>query len=268
MRRYFTLKYLLYLLPLFMVASCDFSSLKDPVVITEVEDEFYVDMWETLAPTLEERNLIVKIESIKTEKCLNYRIDYQLHKDGNRLKIALNNIIKPLDCVPGETTVKDDINMDYLPSSFYNFNIDLKNTVFNDGQLIVRSDSYTLDMYSKNGFSLKRTELLRVPEGAIWGYVTFQQAADEALANQWLDDLNKIGQNPVSYRSGYYGYFTINNLDRKISVLEQPTSNNLKTFLYQYADDPAKLKDLVNRYRQNYGNRLIIKLYNSKGESL
>lgn len=268
MRRYFTLKYLIYLLALLVLAGCDFSSLKDPVVITEVEDEFYVDLWETLAPTFEERNLMIKIESIKTEKCLNYRIDYQLYKDGNRLRIALNNIIKPLDCVPGETTVKTDVDMGYLPSSFYSFNLDLKNTVFNDGQLIVRSDSYTLDMYSKNGFSLKRTELLRVPEGAIWGYVTFQQATDETLADQWLDDLKKIGQNPVNYRSGYYGYFTINNLDRKIIINEQPTNNNLKTFLYHYADDESKLKNLLNRYRQDYGNRLIIKLYNSKGETL
>ncbi|MFN7117858.1 MAG: hypothetical protein ACK4TA_13745 [Saprospiraceae bacterium] len=268
MRRYFTLKYLIYLLPLFVFASCDFSSLKDPIVITEVEDEFDVDMWESLAPTFEERNLVIKIESAKTEKCLNYRIDYQVYKDGNRLKVALNNIIKPLDCVPGETTVKTDVGIGYLPNSLYSFNIDLKNTVFNDGQLIVRSDSYTLDMYSKNGFSLKRGELLRVPEGAIWGYVTYPQNNDESLANQWVEDLKKISQVPLNYRSGYYGHFTINNLDRKVTVNEQPLNNNVKTFLYHYTDDANKLKDLVNRYRQNYGNRLTIRLLNSKGEVL
>lgn len=268
MRRYSTFKYWVYLLSLFLMTGCDFSSLDDPIVITEVDDEFTVDIWETLAPTKEGRNLLVKIESIKTENCLNYRIDYQFNQDGNRLKVALNNIVKPLDCVTGEATVKADINTGYLLNGIYSFNIDLKNTILNNGQLTILGDSYTLDMYSENGFSLKRKELLRVPTSAIWGYVTFQKASDEALANQFIEALQSKSHNPSSYRPGYYGYFDIAAIDRKVTVHEQPATANMKTFLYDYTDDAGKLKELVNRYRQDYGNQLTIKLYNAQGETI
>lgn len=268
MRRYSTFKYLVYSWCLFLVAGCDFSSLDDPIVISEVEDEFYIDLWENLGPTQEERNLVVQIESIQTEQCLNYRIDYQFSKDGNRLKIALNNIIKPLDCVTGEATVKSDVNTGYLLNGIYSFNIDLKKTVSNDGQLTVSADSYTLDMQSENGFSMKHEELLRVPDGAIWGYVNYQQAVNESLANKFLEDLKNISQSPTAYRAGYYGHFSIATADRKISVNAQPQTSNLKTFLYQYTDQTAKLKNLLATYRSQYGNRLIIQFYNAKGEVL
>lgn len=268
MRRNSTLKYLVYLAFLVFVAGCDFSSLKDPIIVTEVEDEFNVDMWENLAPTLEERKLIVQIESIKTEKCLNYSIDYQYSKNGNRLKIALNNIIKPLDCVPGEATVKANVNAGSLLNGLYNFNIDLKNTVINNGQLTVLADSYKLNMHSENGFSLKRKELLRVPTDAIWGYVVYQDEGDLAVANQFLNDLKNISQEPNSYRTGYYGYFTIATADRALTLQEQPSNSNSKIFLYQYSDQTSKLKDLVNQYRQNHGNILTIKLFTSKGETI
>ncbi len=268
MRRYSTLKYLVYALCVLAVSGCDFSSLKDPIVISEVEDEFHIDLWENLGTTREERSLVLKIESIQTEKCLNYKIDAPFSRDGNRLKVALNNIIQPLDCVAGEATVKADISAGYVSNGIYSFNIDLKNTVFNDGQLNVNSDSYTLNMYSENGFSMKHKELLRVPDGAVWGYVQYQQAPDEAIAKQFVEDLKTRSQNPTTYRSGYYGHFTIGAIDRVISVFEQPATPNTKPFLYHYTDEPNKLKNLVETYRQQYDNRLTIKLYNSKGETL
>lgn len=268
MRRYSTLKYLVYALCVLAVSGCDFSSLKDPIVISEVEDEFYIDLWENLGPTIEERSLVLKIESIQTEKCLNYRIDAPFFKDDNRLKVALNNIIKPLDCVAGEATVKADVSAGYLLNGIYSFNIALKNTVFNDGQLNVNSDSYALNMYSENGFSLKHKELLRVPDGAVWGYVQYQQAGDEAIATQFIEDLKNKSQNPITYRSGYYGHFTIAAIDRSISVFEQPATPNIKPFLYHYTDESNKLKNLLETYRQQYGNRLTIRLYNSKGQTL
>lgn len=268
MRRYSTLKYLVYSWCMLFVMGCDFSSLNDPIIISEVDDEFYVAMWETLGTTNEERNLIIKIESIKPEKCLNYRIDYQFSKDGNRLKVALNNIIKPLDCVPGEAIVKADVSAGYLLNGIYSFNIDLKNTLFNDGQLTIRSDSYALDMQSEDGFSMKQKELLRVPDGAIWGYVTYQQAVDEAIANKFVEDLKNISQTPLNYRSGYYGHFNIAPIDRKISINEQPVTSNIKPFLYHYLDETNKLKNLLETYRLQYGNRLTIQFYNSKGEVL
>ena len=61
MRRYSTLKYLVYALCVLAVSGCDFSSLKDPIVISEVEDEFHIDLWENLGTTREERSLVLEL---------------------------------------------------------------------------------------------------------------------------------------------------------------------------------------------------------------
>ncbi len=263
MRRSFTWKHLCYLLLTFCTLSCDFSSLDDAIIVSEVEDEFFVDLWENL-DGLYGRELVVKIESIKSEKCLNYRIDYQFSKDGNRLKIGLNSIIIPLDCLPGEAAAKADVNTGSLPNGLYSFNIDLKNTVSNTGQIIVNDDNYTVDIENK-GIVMRRKELVRVPDGAIWGYAAYQQAADQTIATQFVNDLKNISKAPDTYRSGYYGHFIITS-DRQITVNGQTALS--KPFLFSFQEEEIKLKNLIASYRQMYGNRLTIQFYNSKGEEL
>lgn len=252
------------LLIFIIIAGCELASPKDPIIVPKVEDEFYIDLWERLDGT-SGRNLIVKIESIKNEDCLNYRMDYFFSRTGNRLKISLNNIIKPTDCVPGEAPVKADVDAGSLPSGTYNFDIDFKSLVENKGLLSVNSESYLLDMKSEDGIVLLREELLRVPDNTIWGYVTFQQGQDEAAANDFLTDVQALGKAPT-YRSGYYGHFTISPLDGKVFVDQQPTTSNIKTFLLEYTDNDTVLKNLLDEYRQSYNNRLTIRLINSKGK--
>lgn len=265
MRRNFTQKLLCLLLLACGIASCDISDLKDAIIVPEVENEFYVDLWEDLsAPG--GKVLLVKVESIKTEKCLNYRIDQQFTKTNNQLKIVLNNIIKPLDCVVGEATVKADVNIGDLPSGFYQLNMDLKNTITNEGYLAVENDRYEWDLNTKNGIKPRRKELLRVPENAIWGYVTYTQATDEATANQFVQDLKNISEVPIHYLTGYYGHFVINAADSKVTIHEQPAI--AKPFLYNYKSEEEKLKNILSNYRRNYANRLTIKLYNGKGQEL
>lgn len=247
-----------------IIAGCELAAPKDPIIVAKVEDEFYIDMWEKLdGPS--GRNLIVKIESIKNEDCLNYRMDYFFSRVGNRLKISLNNIIKPADCIPGEAPVKAGVDAGSLPSGTYEFDIDFKSLVENKGRLSVNAESYLLDMKSEDGIVLLRNELLRVPNNTIWGYVTFQQGQDEAIANEFLTDLEALSKT-VTYPAGYYGHFTISPLDGKVFIHQQPITPNIKTFLLDYSDSETSLKNLLAEYRQNHGSQLTIKLINAKGK--
>lgn len=264
MRRISTWNYLCCLLMAWAIASCDISSLEDAIIVPDVDDEFYVDMWENL-DGLSGRELVIKLESIKSEKCLNYRIDYQFLKDGNRLKIDMNSIIKPLDCVPGEATVKQDVNAGNLLNGLYALDINLKNTINNDGQLVINDDSYVLDMERENGISLRHKELQRVPSNAIWGYVEYAQKADESNARKFVEELSALSGSFNEYRVGYYGYFTINSANRAVSVNGQSALSI--PYLFKYQNNEAKVKNLLSSYRQNYGTRLSINFYNAKGEN-
>ncbi|MBK7869610.1 MAG: hypothetical protein IPJ74_02475 [Saprospiraceae bacterium] len=253
------------LLVLAVLAGCELASSKDPIIVPEVEDEFYIDLWEELdAPA--GRALTVKIESIKNEKCLNYRIDNYFSRTGNRLKISINNIIEPSDCAPGEASVKADVDAGSLPFDTYDFDIDFKGLVVNDGYLSVNNESYVLNMESEHGIVLVRDELLRVRDNTIWGYITYNNSSDENLANNFINDLQSISKTLSSQRAGYYGHFTISPLDGRVFVHQQPTTSFIKTFLYQYDGTDNILKDLVATYRQNHGNKITIKLLNFKGK--
>lgn len=264
MRRIFTWQYVCCILAACVITSCNISSLQDAIIVPDVEDEFYVELWENLSGPFG-RELVVKFETIKSEKCLNYRIDYQFSKDGNRLKVGLNSLIKPLDCVPGEATVKQDVNAGNLTNGLYTLDINLKNTVNNEGQLVVNEDNYIISIQRENGISLRTKELLRVPDEAIWGYVEYAQKNDEVNARKFIEELGVLSGSFSNYRAGYYGYFTINTANRAVSVNGQSALST--PYLFGYQNNEAKIKNLLASYRQTYGNRLKINFYNSKGES-
>ena len=67
--------------------------------------------------------------------------------------------------------------------------INLKNTVENKGALTVEADRYLLDMDTENGFLLLHDELLRIPSGTIWGYITYRKNEDVNIAENFLSDL-------------------------------------------------------------------------------
>lgn len=250
-----------------VVGGCDLAKVGDAIIVSDVEDEFYIDMWESLSSANGDRRLILKIESIEPEACLNYSIDYQFERDGNRLLVSLNDIIEPTDCQAGEAPVKADIDIGGLPSGSYVMNIDFRNTVENTGQLLVSSESYFLTMKSENGIVLLREELLRVPDNMIWGYVALQPGVDAGIREAFLTDLRAISKAPEGLREGYYGHFTAFSTNGDIFVHEQPTDGTAKTFLLEYTDTQANLKSLLADYRESYEDQLIIKLYNSKGEA-
>ncbi len=120
-------------------------------------------------------------------------------------------------------------------------------------------------MNSEDGIVLLRDELFRVPNNVIWGYVTYQTPGDEAAADNFLSNLHALSK-VKTYTPGYYGHFTISPLDGKIFVYDQPLTTYIKTFLLEYTDTDTKLTNLLNEYRQNQGNNLTIKLFNSKGK--
>lgn len=249
------------------IASCDLAEVGDAIIVSDVEDEFYIDMWENLASANGARELVLKIESIEPANCLNYGIDHRFARAGNRLTVSLNQFIEPTDCLPGEAPVKADVNLGSLPSGNYNVNIDFRNTVENTGQLLVSPESYFLTMKSEDGIVLLREELLRVPEDVIWGYVAVQAGADEAVAEAFLADLQAISDEPQAFRSGYYGHFTINNLNGEVFIYEQPTDGSATNFLRQYTGTASDLKTLVADYRDRHGAELIIQLFNAEGEA-
>lgn len=254
----------LVLLFCFCFSGCAVEELDEIVVVADVKDEFYLDVWEALTPTA--RNLQLHISTIEQEDCKNAYIDHRFKKSGNGFTISLRDIRQPDHCDPGRSPARTNIDMGSLNPGFYSFTIDLKNTVFNEGQLTALNDRYLIRLETENGVKLARQELFRVPDAVIWGYVHYRSSDDEAGALAFMEEVKKLGE-PVSFKKGYYGYFTVGAGSMVESIYDQPADGTVKPFLFQYRGDDASLQQLVTRYRTTYSAQIDFRLFNSKGQT-
>ena len=170
----------------------------------------------------------------------------------------------PDDCNDGEAPASSVVDLGRLAPDFYELNIDLKNTVFSNGQLSIYNDRYKVNMDTEEGIIFLRRELLRVPPQTIWGYIGFQDSADQMIANDFIDDVAALG-NKQTYNSGYYGYFNITS-EGKVNMDHAFTSENAKTFLLEYTGEDSELQNLANTYRSTYGDAIELKIFTHRGK--
>ena len=249
---------------LLFASACELESLDDPVVVTDVEDEFYVDMWEEL--NANQRNLFFNIRTIENETCLNTTIATVFSKLGNELTLELNGIETPEDCLEGEAPALGSENAGQLSAGPYKIAINLQNTIFNSGQLDINQSRYLLNLETENGIKILRSVLLRVPENLLWGYIAYKQESQTSIAESFMTDLRTLTRE-ISLPIGYYGYFTINQNAPQIQVSDSPNSEYLIPFFYSYdAEMEESIQNIVTEFRANNPDPEIA-LFNYKGES-
>ena len=245
------------------LVSCNLDSLKDPIVVAEVNDEFHIDLWEELSPSGDE--LLFLIQSIEEFDCENYGIDYSMIKRGRQFEISLKEIQEPADCEEGVNTAHVNINLGLLTPGYYELDIDLRNTVVNTGQLTVTGESYVIEMEDPKGISFLRRELFRVPAKTIWGYIAYEDGS-EAIANDFVSQLNEM-TTPKSLKKGYYGYFSIQTDNSDQILLGSPPEGPFQSFLFEFDGQESMLSELVDQYRDDFGSAIEISLINQDGKS-
>lgn len=258
------LHFFFWLLLLVGLDSCQ-NALNDPIIVPEVEDEFYVDLWEELSP--DARRLQFQLETVKSENCLNYTIDYNYSRSGNRIQLVLEQILPPDDCQAGLSTVKATVNAGSLFGGFYGLNIALSNTVNNEGQLMINADRYLITLSDPAGIILRHTELLRVPGRTIWGYLNYPEGTDSNPADQFFTELSTLVETR-SFLPGYYGYFSVTEEGQIGEVKDQPLAGNVRRFAYRLPTGQGEaVRSLLENFRQEYGGTHTIRLMTWEGES-
>jgi hypothetical protein len=256
------LKTLSILLLTVTLASCNLDSLNDPIVVAEVNDEFHIDLWENLSPF--GNSFIFNIQTIVEYECENYTIDFNMVPKFREVSISLNDIQEPADCEAGFNTAHAAISLGTLSAGFYELNVDLKNTVFNQGQLTVSKESYLIEMEDAKGIDFLRRELFRIPENTIWGYISYDNTA-EAIADDFILQLEGITQ-AKALGKGYYGYFSIENDNSDQIILPHPpAAYGYKAFLLHFDGQDNEILDLVGQFRSDHGQAIQINLTNHQG---
>jgi hypothetical protein len=257
-------KYTLYTLVVLLFCSgwsgCKFGNTGDPIVVADVEKEFNVSMIERFEPG--KRDLQFLISTIKNQPCQNYTIDFNWYQNSNVLDLNLSKIVAPENCKPGTSPAMGLVFTNPLDPGSYTLNISLGQTVTSKGRFAVNNDAYTMKMDVQNGFKILQNELLRIPDGVIWGFVSFQQTSS-SVADKFIQDLFKLSSDK-GLRKGYYGQFIIS--DSGTSLLDQPTDAPSVAFVRSFQDKTSKLESLIAQYRAQNNNGMTFKIYNTDGK--
>lgn len=247
-----------------LLGACKLDSLGDPIIVPDVEREFYIDLWEELYP--ESRELVFQIETIQAQDCENATISYNLNRIGNTVKLSLNAISTPGDCQQGPAQIFASAPAGRLNGGLYTVKADLKNTVFNEGQLTITGDAYYLDMNTDYGFIFRHKSLLRVPEQTYWGYITYETPEQETLASNFISEL-QAGSIQHNFLEGYYGYFSVESNDH-VNINEKALEGVVhKSFIFKYDGSGASIRQQINAFRLAHGAGIPVHVFNAKGET-
>ena len=233
---------------LVILSSCQLNRLEEPILIAEVDKEFEIDILEGLSLGL--RPLHFKINSLDQEECLNYGIETDYYKSGNKISLSIKDILQPDDCLVGNSPAQTDLNLGFLTPGIYDLSIDLKNTVFSDGQLVLTDNRYTIKTFSQNGISFINKELIKLPDNLVWGYLNYQSETDLPKVNQFLDDLSNSIGDPTLALNGNYGYFKTDNVG-SVSIKAQPESGETISFAGNIIGEVERIKEKASKFRED-----------------
>jgi hypothetical protein len=229
--------------------------------IIEIEKEFSFQPWQTLTESGGEFSLVA--QTIKKQECGGAKVNISTDFNSKSITIKVNGLSYPPNCGSQAEIATDTVKFNSLSKGTYNFKITLKDAVVNEGSLIVEDNKYSLNMNRLYGIELPQTEIMRIPKGLIWGYVTYEQS-QEAQYVKFESKLKKFATLQSDIPKGDYGYFTIND-QAKFNVkvtIDQPKATT-KHLLYYLNSNNTELKNLVDEFRDS---AFEIKFFTSDGK--
>lgn len=260
MRRYFTKKAFLMLgvavfLPL--LNGCGKSANEDKII--DIDKEFNIQLWEKLEET--GGNLQLIVSTIQNQSCSVTRIDMSSNRIDSKLTVTIKSLIYPQICSGVSQPAFDTLTIGNMAKGEYSLNINLKDVVLNSGILTVDEKKFKVSMANQDGISVTTPELMRVPSGTIWGYVSFENGQDSKLL-KFMDNLNKIAA-PVTVPNGNYGHFVVGT--SKIDIKSSFTTKkpNVRQIFHTLTKSTVDLENLITEYR-NQGLDIRILTYSGK----
>jgi len=242
---------------------CNVDSIDEPIIIPFVEQEFIFDLWENLntnaGPSLE-----IRMYTIEEGECLNTSILSSYTRDELELQLTLFEILNPENCDPGTAPAAGQEAISDIEFGLYDLKVDLQGLVTYKGQLNSTSLSYTVNMDEENGIQWLHDELFKVPNGALWGYLTYTEATSLSEAETFLTDLEGISETSNA-NDGYYGHFELSEDGSILKIDGMPEEGNQLPFLYRYQGEKMTLDEMVSELRENAPAGLELVLRDQEG---
>ena len=245
-----------------LLASCDKDN-TDPGIIVDIDPTFQIQMIENLEGAPGSLEFIVS--TLEEKECLNFELTYSLNQTTGGFGISLDQLEEPKDCITGTTFVTETIPLEPLQDRVFTAEINLKNTVKNQGALVVTEGYYEMQLDSYNGILFQTKKLNKVPNSALWGSISFDSEDLEPIAQQFISELEILTESRAM-AVGNYGHFNIDSQGLIWFSGSSEGNNPVLDFIYHYESSEVQpLIDLISSYRMQYSPNLDIKMYNGRG---
>lgn len=258
----------LFILFILSIIGCskDGPGIGDTNDIFYLEDEFNVSLIERLG---EQRQLDLRIETIKEDSCLNASLEYSysFFADGQLHFIILNEINEPEDCDPGKTILEAQIPFTQAELGTYQIDINLLNEIKNSGQINIEEDFYELKMETDLGINVSYERLNKIPESILWGYIAYDSELLGPVAEDFIKDLEEWSVE-YSFEPGEYGHFRIED-DMRFDMKVDSEFEANKVFMLKFDAQTEDIQFLMNeKFCSIYQDAIDIKIFTSEGEIL
>lgn len=258
-------KVFLFLIGIFTMWSCEFKeSTIDPIIVSNIDTEFSIQMYENLNPY--NRSLSFNVESIDETNCLNGTISYAMSSQKENLDLVIKEVVDPVDCSPGVSTYHSDVYIGQLKDDkVYNLTVSLQDIVENHGFLIVDDEKYSIELNSLYGLKIENTVLYKIPKSLVWGYCAIQNLNQQSTADTFLGQLSGHGT-PISMKSGDYGHFQVLPSGQLVgfqTIIDNPVT--ILPFVFSFTGDWEELTNEASAFRDAHPN-IEVKLLNGVGE--
>jgi hypothetical protein len=251
--------YTLFTISTLLICSCNKN--KESNKIIDIEKEFTFHLWEQLDGNGGSFQLIAR--TIQNQNCGGTRIGYTQNTIGSKMTLTLNSLVAPNLCNGKLEPAVDTINFGNMTNGTYKLSINLKDAILNDGTLVVDEKKYTLNMFKLDGIDFPEREILRVPKGAVWGFVSYDNG-QEAKLNKFNDNLLRIST-PLSISQGDYGYFNVKTSSVEVKAVFDSKKQNVRQLLINLSGSRTDLQNLIQEYRTQ---GLDIKIFTFDGKTL
>lgn len=232
--------------------------------LIDVPKDFNAKMWQLL--TDDGGDFALVLSTTKAQACNNTVVNAYPNIYGSNVIVTIKDLTAPTNCLGTSDFARDTADVSHLANGKYNFQLNLKDAVFNKGLLSVTDTKYTLAMETQNGIIVDATDLMRVPNNIVWGLVNYDNGND-AQADQFLSDLKSVAH-IISLDNGEYGHFQINNNTISLPTEAQTTRPNTKKFFLKLDNSITNLSDVVQKYRRQYGTKMNLTVNTWNGKSL
>lgn len=254
-------RYLTIAAMLLCATACGLNELDDQIIVPVVEDEFYLSLWESFSP--EKRELEFKLRTIENTYCKNASIRQEVKFFPGNIQFSVNEIVQEAGCDPGQAPATGTSKIGALPSALYSLDVKLREKVTSKGQLTVSPESFDISLAKGGGIILLQSQLRRIPDQTIWGFISFTNPALSPEAQNLLRDISTQCE-LQSFRNGDYGYFSLQDGTLRFPNTIAPPS--ALTFYYHYDGTGEGLRSLLESYRAAHGGELAVKIFNTRGE--